>query len=71
MDSSLLLGCGGFSAILFFTAAFTLLAILSQEREAAHYPGARPISSHNNYTGLPFEYRWDDSYLVDDNFTVV
>jgi len=70
-NASLLLGCGGLSAILFFIAAFALITILSRDREAARYPGATPISSHSNYTGLPFQYRWDDSYLVDDNFTAV
>jgi hypothetical protein len=52
-------------------AAFVLLFALGQDRAFARYPGARPIASHSNYTGLPFQYRWDDAYLVEDNFTAV
>ena len=70
-NAMILLGCGGFITLLFFIAGFSLIAILNQEREVARYPGAVPVSSHSNYTGLPFEFRWDDSYIVRDNFTAV
>ena len=68
---AVLFGCGGIIVVGFFITAFALIAILSQDREIARYPGAISTSSHSNYTGLPFEYRWDDSYLVKDNFTAV
>ena len=70
-NPSILLGCTGFIILLFFITGFGLVAVLSQEREVARYPKAVSISSHSNYTGLPFEFRWDDSYLVQDNFTAV
>ena len=70
-NASILFGCAGFIILLFFMMGFGLIAIMSQEREVARYPGAVPISSHSNYMGLPFEFRWDDSYLVRDNFTAV
>lgn len=68
---SWLLGCGGLIAVFFFIAAFALLAVLNRDREGARYPGAALTASHSNYSGLPFSYRWDDAYLVDDNFTAV
>jgi len=68
---SILFGCGGFFVLFFFIAGFALIALIGRDREEARYPGAVPVSSHSNYTGLPFEYRWDDSYLVQDNFTAV
>lgn len=68
---SILIGCGGFIIIIFFVTGFALIALIGWDRELARYPGAVPVSSHSNYTGLPFEYRWDDSYLVQDNFTAV
>ncbi len=70
-NTTLLWGCAGLIVAFFFLAAFLLLFALGRDREFARYPGALPISSHSNYTGLPFQYRWDDSYLVDDNFTAV
>lgn len=70
-NTTLLLGCTGLMVAFFFLLAFLLLWALGHDRELARYPGARSISSHSNYTGLPFQYRWDDSYLVDDNFTAV
>ncbi len=70
-NASILFGCGGFIILLFFIAGFGLIAVMDQEREVARYPGAVPVSSHSNYRGLPFEFRWDDSYLVHDNFTAV
>ena len=29
------------------------------------------MASHSNYRGLPYQYRWDDTYLTTDNFTAV
>lgn len=57
--------------LFFFIAAILLLNIMNNDRDQARYPGATVVSSHSNYSGLPFEYRWDDSFLVRDNFTAV
>ena len=67
----LLFGCGGVTLLFFFLVALLLLLVLRQERESARYPGAISISAHSNYSSLPFEYRWDDVYLADDNFRAV
>lgn len=70
-NTTILFGFGSILVLVFFIAAFLLLFVMNREREVARYPGAAAISSHSNYTGLPFEYRWDDSYLIRDNFTAV
>jgi hypothetical protein len=64
-------GCGLFVFVLFFGLVALLVLQFNQDRESARYPGAIPLSSHNNYSGLPFEYRWDDTYLTTDGFTEV
>ena len=70
-NAMILFGCTAFIVFLFFIASFSMIAVLNQERESARYPGATSVSSHSNYTGLPFKFRWDDSYIVRDNFTAV
>ena len=70
-NASILFGCITIIILLFFMTGFGLIAIMDQERELARYPGAALVSSHSNYKGLPFVFRWDDSYLVHDNFTAV
>ncbi|MCA9927125.1 MAG: hypothetical protein KC419_01555 [Anaerolineales bacterium] len=70
-NAKILFGCSSAMFLSFFMAAFLLLFIVNNDRNQAHYPGAASISSHSNYSGLPFEYRWDDSYLIRDNFTAV
>jgi hypothetical protein len=70
-NAKILIGCGTVMILFFFMAAFMLLTIMNTDRDQARYPGATAVSSHSNYSGLPYEYRWDDSYLVQDNFTAV
>jgi len=70
-NAKILLGCGTVLILFFFIAAFLLLNLMNNDRDQALYPGATAVSSHSNYSGLPYEYRWDDSYLVRDNFTAV
>ncbi len=70
-NAKILIGCGSVMIMFFFMAAFVLLNVMNKDRDQARYPGATTISSHSNYSGLPYEYRWDDSYLVRDNFTAV
>jgi len=70
-NTKFLVGCGSSVILFFFIAAFLLLAFMNNDREQTRYPGATAVSSHSNYSGLPYEYRWDDSYLVRDNFTAV
>lgn len=51
--------------------AVSLILGFNREREAARYPGSRPVSSHNNYTGLPYHFRWDNTYRTTDPFVKV
>ena len=53
----------------FLCLAAVAAAALHQDRQAARYPGALPISSHSNYSGLPNQFRWDNAYRTTDNFT--
>lgn len=70
-NRNLLLGCGTAAAIAAVLFIGALLLLFARDRQAAQYPGATAISSHSNYKGLPFEYKWDDTYLTGDNFTAV
>lgn len=67
----ILLGCGGL--LLLAAAALGMIIVLTfvQDRNAARYPESTSISRHDNYTGLPTQFRWDNSYQTDDNFTRV
>lgn len=39
---------------------------INKTRAVTHFPGAEKITSHNNYSNLPFRYKWDDTYLISD-----
>jgi len=70
-NHSLLAGCGVVILVIATAMAGILILLFARDRGAARYPGSMPISSHSNYKGLPFEYRWDNSYRTSDNFTDV
>jgi hypothetical protein len=67
----ILAGCG----ILFLVAIAAVLSftafIISQGRESARYPDSIPVTQHENYTGLPFHYKWDNTYRSTDPFPAV
>jgi hypothetical protein len=70
-NRKILAGCGLIGLIL-LAAALGLVAVLSsQDRASARYPGAEPISQHENYSGLPFNYKWDNTYHTTDPFPAV
>lgn len=48
-----------------------MVLALNQDRQAARYPDAIPVSSHSNYTGLPYHFRWDNAYRTTDAFPKV
>ena len=64
-------GCGVVALLAVVVLAGTLILFFNLDRKEAQYPGSMPISSHSNYGGLPFEFRWDDSYQTTDNFVRV
>lgn len=56
--------------LLFFFAIYATL-LFSRDRAAARYPGSTQLTSHSNYSGLPRQMRWDNSYYTNDTFTEV
>jgi hypothetical protein len=70
-NRKILAGCGLF-VLLGLTAVIAFAALLiTTDRQAAHYPNAEPISNHENYSGLPFSYKWDNAYRSTDPFPAV
>lgn len=70
-NQTLLAGCGLVTLVIATAIIGILILLFARDRRAAQYPGSIPVSSHSNYKGLPFEYRWDNSYRTTDNFTDV
>ncbi len=70
-NQNILLGCLAAVAVAGLLVAGTMVFAFNRDREVVHYPNAVPLASHSNYSGLPFEFRWDNSYLTTDNFTDV
>lgn len=70
-NQNVLLGCGlaAFAALLLLGAL--IVAAIYIDRQAAHFPGAQLLSSHNNYSRLPYQFRWDDTYLIEEDFRTV
>lgn len=64
-------GCGLITLVGLIALAGFLILLFMRDRQSARYPGSIPLSSHSNYKGLPFEYRWDNSYRTTSNFTDV
>lgn len=62
-------GCGLISFVSIIALTGFLVLTFARDRQAARYPGSIPLSNHSNYTGLPYEYRWDNSYRSSENFT--
>ncbi len=70
-NRNFMLGCGSLALFLGICLGGILMLSLIRDRQSAQYPGALPIASHSNYHGLPYQYRWDDTYITTDNFTAV
>lgn len=70
-NQRVLVGCMvmGFAGLLVLGGV--LLVVLSLSRENGRYPNAIPLSTHTNYAGFPYQFRWDDSYRTTDTFTDV
>jgi len=64
-------GCGSLVILTILLAVAALLYAFTQERQAAQYPGSQMISEHNNYSGFPLHYSWENSYRTDDSFNNV
>jgi len=70
-NQSFLAGCGLIFLVGTVAVVGILILLFARDRQAAQYPGSVALSNHSNYKGLPFEYRWDNSYRTFDNFTDV
>jgi hypothetical protein len=70
-NQSVMVGCLFISILGFITLGAALIFVYRLDRHAAQYPDSVAISSHNNYSGLPRRFRWDNAYRTSDNFTSV
>ncbi|HOU39720.1 MAG TPA: hypothetical protein PK829_00470 [Promineifilum sp.] len=70
-NGRLLTGCALVAVLLLFALAVTLALAIRRDRDLGRYPGATPITSHSNYSGLPRQFRWDNSYFTTDSFNEV
>ena len=70
-EKYLVRGClaGIIFMVISYFVGFSL--VLYQEYQSANYPGAEMISSHSNYSGLPKQLRWNQSYRTHDSFRKV
>ena len=44
---------------------------VNRERKRAQYPGSVSLTGHSNYSALPSQFRWDNSYRTTDSFPTV
>jgi hypothetical protein len=64
-------GCGLLALIVMIALGALMIRAFTQDRQAAQYPGSTVVSAHNNYTGLPYHFRWDNTYRTTDAFAKV
>lgn len=71
-NQRILVGCGlAFLSIILLIGGLLVTAVYF-DRETARFPGAETVSTHSNYSRLPNQFRWDDTYLItDENFRTV
>lgn len=70
-NHNVLYGCAAMLLTAIFLSGIVAVAAIGRDRNVAHYPDSLPITAHSNYSGLPFQFRWDNSYFTTDNFTDV
>ena len=68
-NQTIVAGCGLFIFAGIIVVVGLLILMFAHDRQSARYPGSIPLSNHSNYSGLPYEYRWDNSYRSSANFT--
>jgi hypothetical protein len=70
-NQRLLGGCAVVALLALLALSVAGVLAVGRDRNQARYPGARLLTSHNNYSGLPRQFRWDNSYFTTDDFTDV
>lgn len=71
LNQRVVAGCILTTLLASFVLGAALIWIVDRDRNEAHYPGATFITGHSNYSGLPRQFRWDNSYFTTDSFTEV
>lgn len=64
-------GCGVLVLLAFLAIIALLGSFVNRERKRAQYPGSVTLTTHSNYSALPSQFRWDNSYRTTDSFPVV
>lgn len=67
-ESKFLLGCAALAVLFLLGMAALIPAAFRQDRHEMVYPDATPVFSRDNYSNLPQEIRWSDSYFSEDEF---
>ena len=67
-NQKVLLGCGALFLLASLFFGVSLGTAVHNNRQLGRYPGAIPIVDHSNYSALPAEFRWDNSYRTSDPF---
>ena len=68
-NQKVVVGCATVALLLLFAAGAAAVLAIRRDRALTHYPGARLLTGHSNYGGLPHPFRWDNSYFTADAFT--
>ena len=71
LNQRLLGGCAAVALLALLALGVAGVLAFGRDRNQAHYPGARLLTSHSNYGGLPRQFRWANSYFTTDAFTDV
>lgn len=70
-NRKILAGCGVFILLAAAAVVGLVSLLVSLDRQAARYPDAELVAKHENYSGLPFSYKWDNAYYTTDPFPAV
>lgn len=65
------MGCGVIIMVMFLGGVALLGSSINRERKRAQYPGSVALTGHSNYSALPSQFRWDNSYRTTDPFPAV
>lgn len=64
-------GCALFMLVALLAAVALFGSSVNRERKRAQYPGSVALTGHSNYSALPSQFRWDNSYRTTDSFPIV
>ena len=70
-NRKILTGCGIIVLVVLLGGLALLGSSVNSERKRAQYPGSVSLTGHSNYSALPSQFRWDNSYRTTDSFPTV